>query len=82
MASQSPNPRQLGKYLELAQVGFEMVVPIALGVWLDGLLGWIPWLTVVGVILGLTLGLYHIVALTSRPDDAGKPGGSSGVGAP
>lgn len=75
MASQMPDPRQMGRYLALAQVGMEMVVPIGMGVWLDNLLGWLPWLTVLGVILGLTLGLYHIVVLTNRDDVSGGPRG-------
>ena len=77
MPDQMPDPRQLGKYLALAQVGFEMVVPIGLGVWLDGLLGWSPWLTVTGVVLGFVLGLVHIVAMASGPNDSGPPKGKA-----
>ncbi|MBI3409275.1 MAG: AtpZ/AtpI family protein [Planctomycetes bacterium] len=74
MADEGPNPRQLGRYLVLAQVGLEMVAPIGLGVWLDFLLGWLPWLTVVGVLLGFSLGLYHIVIVTSRNENSDTSG--------
>ena len=42
------NPLQskdLGFYFALGQVGLEMVVPIAVGVYLDDWLGWSPWAT-------------------------------------
>ena len=34
------------------QVGFEMVAPIGLGVWLDGVYATTPWLTLGGIALG------------------------------
>jgi F0F1-type ATP synthase assembly protein I len=71
-SSESPDPRQLGRYYAIAQVGIEMVVPIALGWWLDQQFGTPPWLLVVGVIGGLVLGIGHLVALT-RDDNAGPP---------
>ena len=67
MPPSGPDPRQLGWYHALAQVGFEMVVPIAVGWWLDGLLGWEPWLVVSGTVLGLVLGIVHLVAFVNRP---------------
>src|SRR5262245_51453689 len=72
MAGAGPNSRQLGKYYALAQVGLEMAAPVGLGVWLDQTLGWMPWLTVTGAILGLVGGIAHIVVLSK--DDAGPPG--------
>jgi len=73
MADEGPDPRQLGRYLALSQVGLEMVAPIGLGIWLDSVLNWTPWLTVAGVVLGLTMGFYHLVVLTSQKNDTDLP---------
>jgi ATP synthase protein I len=44
-------------------LGFEIVVPIVLGLllglWLDGRWGTRPWLAVVGVLLGIAAGFYN-----------------------
>jgi F0F1-type ATP synthase assembly protein I len=66
MARDSLDSRELGHYFTLAQVGLEMVVPIVVGVWLDGHFGWSPWGVVVGAVLGLATGLIHLVALANR----------------
>ena len=55
------SPEQLGKLYALGQVGTEMVAPIILGLLLDYYLGWLPWLTLTGVILGFSLGMVHIL---------------------
>jgi len=70
----SDDRRQLGLYYAYAQVGMEMVVPIGLGWWLDDKLGWSPWLTVIGVILGLVVGFSHLVMLLNRQDEPKPPG--------
>jgi F0F1-type ATP synthase assembly protein I len=68
-APQEPEDRRrLGTYYALAQVGLEMVVPVGLGWWVDDQLGTAPWLLVVGVILGFSLGLLHLVMLTRTLD--------------
>ncbi len=67
----SPDPKELGRLLALAQVGTEMVVPIVGGLLLDRWLGTLPWFTVVGVCLGFVFGIVHLVVL-SAPGD-GKP---------
>lgn len=76
-SSENPDPRQLGKYYAMAQVGVEMVVPIVLGWWLDERLATAPWLLVVGVFGGLALGIVHLVLLTrdenSNPPKDSKP---------
>lgn len=64
--------RRLGTYYALSQVGLEMVVPIALGWWLDDKLGSAPWLLVVGVILGFALGILHLLALTRNENGTPK----------
>lgn len=66
-----PNPRELAKYYSLAQVGFEMVAPIALGVWLDTRYELMPWCTVAGVVVGLVGGMIHLLVLLRRFEDNG-----------
>jgi hypothetical protein len=61
-----PSPRELAKYYSLAQVGLEMVAPIALGVWLDTRFELMPWLTVTGAVLGLVGGMAHLLILLKR----------------
>ena len=58
--------KDLSKALALSQIGMEMVAPIALGLVLDYYLGWLPWATVIGAVLGLVGGLVHLVQLTKK----------------
>ena len=39
----SPDLKNLGYYVTLAQVGLEMVIPIGIGAVLDHYLKWTPW---------------------------------------
>ena len=50
-----------------------VVVPVALGLWLENLLGWQPWGVVGGAVLGLTGGLFHLVQLLKKQDDKETP---------
>jgi len=68
----SLDPKELGRLMSLAQVGTEMVLPIGVGLLLDRWLVSLPWCTVVGVFLGLTLGIVHLVVL-NNPSDKPKP---------
>jgi len=61
-----PDPKQLGIYFTLAQVGLEMVAPLVLGLLLDAWLGWTPWTAVIGAVLGLVGGVAHLIALLNR----------------
>jgi F0F1-type ATP synthase assembly protein I len=65
------NPRELGRYFAIAQIGLEMVVPIGIGIALDHYLDWAPWGVVSGAILGLVVGLVHLVDLTKERDQNG-----------
>jgi F0F1-type ATP synthase assembly protein I len=60
------DPRELGRYFALAQVGLEMVAPVAVGAVLDHYLNWQPWGLVVGAVLGLITGIYHLVAISNQ----------------
>ena len=64
-----PNPKELGFYVSLAQVGLEMVAPIGLGLVLDHYFGWTPWGIIAGAILGLVGGFAHLVALLNRQNE-------------
>jgi F0F1-type ATP synthase assembly protein I len=66
MVKNPPDSREVGSYFALAQIGLEMVAPIALGVYLDSTFGWGPWSVVTGAVLGLVGGLMHMVYLVKR----------------
>jgi F0F1-type ATP synthase assembly protein I len=71
-----PDPKEVGSYYALAQVGLEMVAPVVLGLALDYYLDWSPWGVIVGAVLGLVGGLAHLVSITNRREDRGS--GTSG----
>jgi hypothetical protein len=66
MAGDLPSPRETGLYYALAQVGLEMVAPIALGAYLDYRWGWLPWLTAVGAVVGFVGGFMHLFVLLRK----------------
>jgi hypothetical protein len=75
----APDPKEVGRAYAMAQVGMEMVVPIGLGVALDYWLGWTPWATVAGAVIGFAGGLYHLVLMLnkeSRDSPTKPPAGS------
>ena len=41
-----------------------MVAPIGLGLLLDHYLNWMPWATIIGAVIGLVGGVFHLVKLT------------------
>lgn len=64
------DPKEMGRYFAIAQVGLEMVVPVGIGLALDYYLAWMPWGTIVGAVLGLACGLIHLIALTNKDNPA------------
>jgi F0F1-type ATP synthase assembly protein I len=61
------DPKKLGLYFSLGQVGMEMVVPIVLGLALDYYSEkTAPWGILAGAILGFTGGLIHLFAIMKR----------------
>jgi F0F1-type ATP synthase assembly protein I len=65
--------RELTRYLSLSQVGLEMVVPVGIGVVVDHYLQSSPWGVIVGAVLGLTGGLFHMVQLLNQDEDPPPP---------
>lgn len=68
VASRLPDPRDLGRYYALAQVGLEMVAMVGLGIALDHYYGWTPWATIGGALLGLVGGVSHLVILAKQSE--------------
>jgi F0F1-type ATP synthase assembly protein I len=66
MPEGQPDPGELGYYFTLAHVGLEMVVPMVVGILIDSYFRCSPWATVVGVVLGFTGGIVHLIVLASR----------------
>lgn len=67
------DPKQLARYLQLSQVGLEMVVPIGLGYLVDRWFNLGPWGMIVGAVCGLILGLVHLVKLSNQDAAANDP---------
>ncbi len=53
-------------FFALAQVGMEFVAPIVIGALLDSYLGWMPWATITGAVLGFVGGMYHLITMLNR----------------
>jgi F0F1-type ATP synthase assembly protein I len=75
MSAGPPDSREFGKYFAFAQVGLEMVAPIVVGVVVDNYFDCAPFGVAVGAVLGLVVGLWHLVVLARRFDesDASRP---------
>ena len=73
-----PTPREMGYYFALAQTGIEMVVPTAVGFYVDDWLGTTPWITIVAAVFGFAGGLTHMVFILRQKErderkDKNKP---------
>lgn len=74
MKNDAPSPKELGFYYTLAQVGFEMVAPIGVGLVLDRYLNWGPWGVIAGAVFGLFGGLAHLVSILNRQQEKNSAG--------
>jgi len=73
MPTNQPDPKELGRYFALGQVGMEMIVPVVRGLVLEAYFPpWRPWGVVIGAVLGLTTGLAHLVVITNRREQNGS----------
>jgi F0F1-type ATP synthase assembly protein I len=77
MFPDSGDRKEMGRYLALAQVGLEMVVPAGVGVALDYSFGWAPWGVIVGAVLGLIGGMAHLIHLAGQGEAAGRQDSSN-----
>jgi len=55
--------------MALAQVGMEMVAPVAIGLFIDYRWDSLPWGTAIGAAVGFIGGFAHIFALLNRFED-------------
>ncbi len=62
----SPAAKAISKATEITTVAFMMVLPILLGYWLDQYLGTIPLFAMVGLVLGMSGGIWQLVQLVNR----------------
>ena len=70
--------QQLAPYMGLGmQLAAAMVAFGALGWWLDGRFATTPWLLIVGIVLGATGGMIHLIrtAVGSSKRDSGQASG-------
>jgi F0F1-type ATP synthase assembly protein I len=66
MPEEQPDPHETGQYFALAQAGLEMVAPLVIGAVIDYAVGWGPWLTVIGTIVGFVGGTIHLIMMAQR----------------
>ena len=73
--------RQIGVY---SGVGLTLVVSTVLGLWgghaLDGWLGSSPWLTLIGLLLGIASGFVNLFRAVGAFDRGGPDAGERGAG--
>jgi F0F1-type ATP synthase assembly protein I len=60
--------RQQRLLFTLASTGLEMVSPLVIGAILDWYLGWTPWLTITGLVVGSVSAISHMVLLANKED--------------
>ncbi len=78
VAERPQNSDDTAWYYALAQLGTEMVAPIAVGVILDYQLEpRFPWFTVSGAVLGFVGGMVHLVRVVKRRSGKRSGGGPS-----
>lgn len=53
---------------QITSVSLEMALPALGGWWADGKLNTSPWLVIIGAVLGLALGMYHLFQMVARED--------------
>ena len=50
---------------QITSIGFELVVPVAVGYWLDERWGTGPWLLIVGALVGPAIAFMHLLQLAA-----------------
>ncbi len=82
--SRAQSMGEMNKYMRYTGMGMQFVVmmgmPMALGWWIDGLVGTRPWLMAAGAVLGIVAAMVFVVRTVLRmeaPDEYGKGKGRS-----
>lgn len=65
-----PESKTLGQYVAITQVALELVLPALAGYGLDVWIGWGPWGLITGAVLGLGLGLVHLIHIANKAERA------------
>jgi F0F1-type ATP synthase assembly protein I len=65
-------PQEVNRLWGLAFVGFEMVAPILLGIWVDGHWNCSPWGVAVGAVVGLVGGIGHLAMAAAHQERINK----------
>jgi F0F1-type ATP synthase assembly protein I len=61
-----PDRRELNVLAMIFIVGGEMVVPVLIGIYLDRVTGWSPWLAIIGALVGFVGGTFHVLMIGRR----------------
>jgi ATP synthase protein I len=76
---QKPDRRWIRHLGVLSGVGLTLVISTVLGLWgghaLDGWLGTSPWLTLIGLLLGIAAGFVNLFRTVSGLGEGGDPHG-------
>jgi F0F1-type ATP synthase assembly protein I len=68
-----PKPRDVRLYALGSQIGLEMVGPVLLGAFIDWWAQTLPWFTVGGVLLGLTVAMWRLTKLANQLGEPSAP---------
>jgi F0F1-type ATP synthase assembly protein I len=74
MPSSFPDPKEMGRWMALSQIGMEMVAPIVLGAVIDYYLNCSPWGAAIGVIVGFFGGIAHLLMMVNQNQDSDSTG--------
>ncbi len=73
-----PQPGLAREWVKMSQAGSLLIGPSVLGVLLDWQLATLPWLTVIGVIVGLVSVLGFLLRVTQLSQDATSSSNNAG----
>lgn len=66
MDDRSPMAKAVGKASEVTTIAFMMVLPVLPGYWLDTYLNTLPLCSIVGLVLGMTCGIWQLIKMVNR----------------
>ncbi len=64
--NRSPYAKAIEKASQVTTIAFMMVVPGLLGYWLDSWLGTIPLFAALGLVAGISAGVWQLIKLVNR----------------